>query len=120
MLIFLMTLLATLWSIFRSRASLGLENLALRHQIGVLHRSAAKRLKLASGDLSFAKKPQELTVNRVTLLRGPSRIEAKSHLDHYHHRHRLAVSSGWLELPLPDGFHGIVVQTKRNALKDRG
>ena len=32
MLIFLTTLLATLWSIFRSRASLGLENLGLRHQ----------------------------------------------------------------------------------------
>src|SRR5437660_502083 len=50
MLIFLTTLLATLWSIFRSRASLGLENLALRHQIGVLHRSAGKRPKLTAGD----------------------------------------------------------------------
>src|SRR6266480_6638823 len=50
MLIFLKTLLATLWSIFRSRVSLGLENLALRHQIGVLHRSAGKRPKLTSGD----------------------------------------------------------------------
>ena len=50
MLILLTTLLASLWSIFRSRASLGLENLALRHQIGVLHRSAGKRPKLTSGD----------------------------------------------------------------------
>jgi hypothetical protein len=50
MLIFLTTLLASLASIFRSRASLGLENLALRHQIGVLDRSAAKRLKLTSAD----------------------------------------------------------------------
>jgi len=50
MLIFLTTLLASLWSIFRSRASLGLENLALRHQIGVLHRSAGKRPKLTLGD----------------------------------------------------------------------
>src|SRR5438874_948794 len=50
MLIFLTTLLATLWSIFRSRASLRLEKLALRHQIGVLHRSAGKRPKLTSGD----------------------------------------------------------------------
>src|SRR5438309_10505669 len=50
MLIFLTTLLASLASIFRSRASLGLENLALRHQIGVLHRSARKRPKLNSGD----------------------------------------------------------------------
>src|SRR5439155_6194127 len=32
------------------RASLGLENLALRHQIGVLHRSAGKRPKLTVGD----------------------------------------------------------------------
>src|SRR5437016_11661643 len=50
MLIFLTTLLASWASIFRSRASLGLENLALRHQIGVLHRSAGKRPKLTAGD----------------------------------------------------------------------
>src|SRR6266567_7220703 len=50
MLIFLTTLLASLASIFRSRASLGLENLALRYQIGVLHRSAGKRPKLTAGD----------------------------------------------------------------------
>jgi hypothetical protein len=36
MLISLTTLLSTLSSIWRSRAALGLENLALRHQIGVL------------------------------------------------------------------------------------
>src|SRR6202795_2442689 len=53
MLIFLKTLLASLASIFRSRASLGLENLALRHQIGVLQRSARKRPKLTSGDPFF-------------------------------------------------------------------
>jgi transposase InsO family protein len=46
MLIFLTTLLATLPSILRSRAALELENLALRHQIGVLQRSARKRPKL--------------------------------------------------------------------------
>ena len=50
MLIFLTTLLASVRSIFRSRAALDLENLALRHQIGVLQRSAAKRLKLTSAD----------------------------------------------------------------------
>jgi len=50
MLTALMTLLATLSSIFRSRAALELENLALRHQIGVLRRTAAKRLKLTSAD----------------------------------------------------------------------
>ncbi len=50
MLISLKTLLATLSSIFRSRAALELENLALRHQIGVLQRSARKRQQLTSGD----------------------------------------------------------------------
>ena len=42
MLIFLTTLLGTLSSKFRSRAVLELENLALRHQIGVLQRSREK------------------------------------------------------------------------------
>jgi putative transposase len=50
MLIFLATLLAALFSIFRSRAALELENLALRHQIGVLQRSARKRPKLTPLD----------------------------------------------------------------------
>src|SRR5271169_2193908 len=50
MLIFLTTLLATLGWIFRSRDALELENLALRHQIGVLQRSARKRPKLTAGD----------------------------------------------------------------------
>lgn len=50
MLIFLATLLATLSSILRSRAALELENLALRHQIGVLQRSASKRPKLTPLD----------------------------------------------------------------------
>ena len=50
MLISLTTLLATLSSIFRSRAALELENLALRHQIGVLQRSARKRPRLTPGD----------------------------------------------------------------------
>ena len=50
MLISLKTLLATLASIFRSRAALQLENLALRHQIGILQRSARKRPKLIPAD----------------------------------------------------------------------
>jgi transposase InsO family protein len=50
MLIFLATLLATLSSILRSRAALELENLALRHQIGVFQRSASKRPKLTPLD----------------------------------------------------------------------
>jgi putative transposase len=50
MLIFLTTLLGTLSSMFRSRAVLELENLALRHQIGVLQRSAKKRPKLTPAD----------------------------------------------------------------------
>jgi transposase InsO family protein len=44
------TLLAILSSIFRSRAVLQLENLALRHQIGVLQRSARRRPELTPAD----------------------------------------------------------------------
>src|SRR6516164_5451960 len=50
MLVFLTTFLAILPSILRSRVALELENLVLRHQIGVLQRSPAKRPKLTSGD----------------------------------------------------------------------
>jgi putative transposase len=50
MLILLTTFFAALSSIFGSRAALQLENLALRHQIGVLQRSARKRPKLTLDD----------------------------------------------------------------------
>ena len=53
MLISLAALLAALCSVVRSRADLQLENLALRHQINVLRRSAKKRPKLSSGDRLF-------------------------------------------------------------------
>src|SRR6516165_11146461 len=53
MLVFLTTFLAILPSILRSRAAVELENLALRHQIGVLQMSAARRPKLTSGDRLF-------------------------------------------------------------------
>jgi putative transposase len=43
---FLAAFLPTLFSIFRSRTALELENLALRHQIGVLQRSVRRRPKL--------------------------------------------------------------------------
>ena len=46
----LRSLLAALLSLLRSRAALELEILALRHQIGVLQRSAAKRPKLTPWD----------------------------------------------------------------------
>jgi hypothetical protein len=49
----LSTLLAALRSILRSRAALELGNLALRHQIGVLRRSAKRRAKLTSLDRLF-------------------------------------------------------------------
>ena len=49
----LAALLVALRSIIRSRLDLQLENVALRHQIGVLHRSARKRPKLTSGDRLF-------------------------------------------------------------------
>jgi len=50
MLSLLSILLANLRSMFRSRAAVGLENFALRHQIGVLQRSAEKRPKLTPAD----------------------------------------------------------------------
>jgi putative transposase len=53
MLILLSALLSSLCSMFRSRAALELENVALRHQIGVLKRSARKRLKLTNSDRLF-------------------------------------------------------------------
>ena len=42
-----------LFSVFRSRAALQVEILALRHQIGVLRRSAKKRPKLTVVDRVF-------------------------------------------------------------------
>jgi len=45
--------LLTLSSVFRSRSALQVEILALRHQIGVLRRSAKKRPKLTVGDHVF-------------------------------------------------------------------
>src|SRR5438477_7092795 len=50
MLILLSALVSTLCSMFRSRAALELEHMALRHQIGVLKRSARKRPKLTAAD----------------------------------------------------------------------
>jgi hypothetical protein len=44
-------LLVALRSLIRSRLELQIENLALRHQIGVLQRSARKPLRLTSKDL---------------------------------------------------------------------
>jgi len=53
MVIFLTTLLGTLSSMFRSRAVLELETLALRHQLGVLQRSARRRPKWTPADRLF-------------------------------------------------------------------
>src|SRR5712691_11882160 len=53
MVILLSALLSTLCSMFRSRAALELEHIALRHQIGVLKRSARKRPKLTAADRMF-------------------------------------------------------------------
>jgi hypothetical protein len=50
MLISLMTVFATLSAFFRSRTTLQLENLALRHQIAVLQRSARKHHTLTPVD----------------------------------------------------------------------
>jgi CRISPR/Cas system-associated endonuclease Cas1 len=54
MLTSLAALLIAMRSIIRSRLDIQVENLALRHQIGVLHRSAKKRPKLTSGDFRLA------------------------------------------------------------------
>src|SRR3984957_8868547 len=53
MLILLSAFLSALGSMFRSRGALELENLALRHQIGVLERSVRKRPKLTAADRLF-------------------------------------------------------------------
>jgi len=69
MLILLTTLLAALCAIFRSRAALELENLALRHQIGVLQWSTTKRPKLTAGDrrlwVCVPKTPPDLKTQRL-------------------------------------------------------
>jgi len=49
----LVALLAALYSFLRSRAEVQLENVALRHQINVLRRSARKRTTLTSRDRLF-------------------------------------------------------------------
>jgi hypothetical protein len=59
-------LLATVASIFRSRAALELENLALRHQIDVLQRSARKRPKLTSGEAGAFTVLQTLTFGELS------------------------------------------------------
>jgi hypothetical protein len=46
----LLSILAALLSTARNRAALQLKTLALRHQIGVLRRSAPKRPKLTNAD----------------------------------------------------------------------
>jgi putative transposase len=46
----LLSLLGVLSSLFKTSVELRLENLALRHQLGVLRRSAPKRLKLRPAD----------------------------------------------------------------------
>ena len=51
--ILLSALFSSLGSMFRSRAALELENIALRHQIGVLKRSAGRRPKLTAADRLF-------------------------------------------------------------------
>ena len=46
-------ILVVVSSVMKSRAALQLENVALRHQIGVLQRSAKKRLALNTADRLF-------------------------------------------------------------------
>jgi len=46
----LLTMLNLLPSLFKTSAELRLENLALRHQLGVLRRCAPKQLRLTPAD----------------------------------------------------------------------
>jgi hypothetical protein len=46
----LLVMVGALSSLFRARAAFQLENLALRHQIGVLQRSVKKRPRLTAAD----------------------------------------------------------------------
>src|SRR5258705_10350861 len=84
MLISFATRFATLSSIFRSRAALELENLALRHQIGVLQRSARKRPRLTPIDRLLW----------VWLSRGWSGLALGA--GHRSTRHRPCLASCWL------------------------
>jgi hypothetical protein len=45
--------MASFRSTFKTTAELRLENIALRHQLGVLRRSARKRLKITRSDRPF-------------------------------------------------------------------
>ena len=49
----LVTMVGLLGSFFKTSAELRLENLALRHQLGVLHRSAPRQLRLTPTDRLF-------------------------------------------------------------------
>ena len=46
-------MLGVLGSLFKTSAELRLENVALRHQLGVLRRSAPKQLRLTPADRIF-------------------------------------------------------------------
>jgi hypothetical protein len=50
---YLLTWLGVLSYLFKSSVELRLENVALRQQLGVLRRSAPKRLKLTAADRIF-------------------------------------------------------------------
>ena len=49
----LLGLLASLTFLFKTSSTLRFENLALRHQLGVLRRSSPQRLKLTAFDRLF-------------------------------------------------------------------
>ena len=65
------SLLLTLRDVGRSRATLELEVLALRHQLHVLKRSHARRLRLTRIDLCFANTPAAVRMTRPRAPRAP-------------------------------------------------
>jgi hypothetical protein len=57
--------LSTMFSVFRSQAALQVEILALRHQIGVLRRSAKKRPKLTVADRDVLTRIGECSIQQL-------------------------------------------------------
>jgi hypothetical protein len=86
----LLALLIILRSLIRSRIDLQLENLALRHQIGVLQRSLKKRPKLTSMDGSIRR---ECLDQVIVFNEGSLRRILASYFD-YCHRSRTHLSLG--------------------------
>jgi len=83
MFLVLPALAAALSSLLKSRASLQLEDLALRHQIGGLQRSAEKRPRLTAADRMAKESPEPRPVQPPEM----GRIIAIPQVGSLHHRY---------------------------------